>query len=135
MKQVKTFEASQKRLSGPAGGFRIIAIRVLLVETARLLGLTFFCGWGSTQMKHNRDPESKPNCKLHKANSCGSLQSIPDLVSTFILTDLTGSSSRPKNPSKTCAPQGPPLPSTVAGVSFSTFVRLQATEHCCCRCP
>ena len=48
------------------------------------------------------------NCKLHKANSCGSLQSIPDLVSTFILTDLTGSSSRPKNPSKTCAPQGPP---------------------------
>ena len=25
--------------------------------------------------------------------------------------------------------------STVAGVSFSTFVRLQATEHCCCRCP
>ena len=37
------------RLSGPAGGFRIIAIRVLLVETARLLGLTFFCGWGSTQ--------------------------------------------------------------------------------------
>ena len=30
------------------------------------------------------------------------------LFSTFILTDLTGSSSRPKNPSKTCAPQGPP---------------------------
>ena len=59
-------------------------------------------------MKHNRDPESKPKLKLHKANSCGSLQSIPDLVSTFILTDLTGSFSRPKNPSKTCAPQGPP---------------------------
>ena len=34
----------------------------------------------------------------------GSLQSNPDLVSTFILTDLTGSCSRPKNPSKTCAP-------------------------------
>ena len=34
--------------------------------------------------------------------------SIPDLVSTFILTDLTDSSSRPKNPSETCAPQRPP---------------------------
>ena len=30
------------------------------------------------------------------------------LFRPFILTDLTGSSSRPKNPSKTCAPQGPP---------------------------
>ena len=65
---------------------------MLLVETARLLGLTFFLRMGFT-MKHNRDRRANRNCKLHKANSCGSLQSIPDLVSTFILTDLTDSSS------------------------------------------
>ena len=46
-----------------------MAIRVLVVETARLLGLRM----GFHTMKHNRDPESKPNCKLHKAKSCGSL--------------------------------------------------------------
>ena len=38
-------------------------------------------------MKHNRDLESNRNCKLHKANFC----------LTFILTDLTRSSLRPKN--------------------------------------
>ena len=49
----------------------------------------------------------------------GSLQSNPDLVSTFILTDLTGSCSRPKTPSKTCAPQ---RASPVAGASlFHSF--------------
>ena len=35
-------------------------MHVLLVETTRLLDLTFFCGWGFHTMKHNRDPESKP---------------------------------------------------------------------------
>ena len=49
LKQVKTFEASQNVSAALQEGFRIIAIRVLLVETTRLLGLTFFCGWGSTQ--------------------------------------------------------------------------------------
>ena len=59
----------------------------------------------------------------------GSLQSNPDLVSTFILTDLTGSCSRPKTPSKTCAPQ---RASPVAGASlFHSF----SSEYCCCRCP
>ena len=86
-------------------------------------------------MKHNRDPESKPNCKLHKVNSCGSLQSIPDLVSTFILTDLTGTSSRPKN---SVRHRG--LSSTVAGVSFlkpqnmllSLSMNLQQLKKLCC---
>ena len=52
-----------------------------------------------------------------------SLQGISDLISTFILTDLMGSSS---SLSKTCALQG--LPSTVAGIFFLIFVRLQATS-------
>ena len=64
------------------------------------LGLAVLCGWGS-----------------------------PDLVSTFILTDLTGSCSRPKTPSKTCAPQ---RASPVAGATlFYSF----SPEYCCCRCP
>ena len=37
-----------------------MAIRVLLVETACLLGLTFFLRMGFHTMKHSRDPESKP---------------------------------------------------------------------------
>ena len=52
LKQVKTSAALQE-------GFRIIAIRVLLVETTRLLGLTFFAD-GVPHNEHNRDPESKP---------------------------------------------------------------------------
>ena len=59
LKQVKTFEASQNVSAALQEGFRIIAIRVLLVETARLLGLTFL-RMGFHTMKHNRDPESKP---------------------------------------------------------------------------
>ena len=72
-----------------------------------------------------------PCCVLGLAVSCGwgSLESNPDLVSTFILTDLTGSCSRPKTPSKTCAPQ---RASPVAGASlFHSF----SSEYCCCRCP
>ena len=59
----------------------------------------------------------------------GNLQSNPDLVSTFILTDLMAPYSRPKTPSKTCAPQ---RASPVAGASlFHSF----SSEYCCCRCP
>ena len=52
--------SKSKRLSGPAGGSRTTVIRVLLVETARLLGLTFVLQMEFHRMKHNRDPESKP---------------------------------------------------------------------------
>ena len=69
-----------------------------------MLGLAVLCGWRSVQRN-------------------------PDLVSTFILTDLTGSCSGPKTPSKTCAPQ---RASPVAGASlFHSF----SSEYCCCRCP
>ena len=53
---------------------------MLLVETA-FVGFNVFLRMGFQTMKYNT-------------------RIVPDLVSTFILTDLTGSSSRPKNPSK-----------------------------------
>ena len=44
------------RLDGLAATFRIMAIYVLLIETTRLLGLTFLRMF---TMKHNRDLDSK----------------------------------------------------------------------------
>ena len=50
----------------------------------------------------------------------------PDLVSTFILTDLKGSCSRPKKLLENVCAAGA---SPVAGVSFSTFVRFHSLSH------
>ena len=60
-------------------------------------------------MKHNRDPESKTEIvSCTRQTHVEASRVSRTCVSTFTLTDLTGSSLRPKNPSKTCAPQGPP---------------------------
>ena len=50
----------------------------------------------------------------------------PDLVSTFVLTDLKGSCSRPKKLLENVCAAGA---SPVAGVSFSTFVRFHSLSH------
>ena len=47
---------------------------------------TFRLGKTTKTVEHINAPHSdrgaNRNCKLHRANSCGSLQSFPDLVST-----------------------------------------------------